>query len=140
MNMKYALTLFVLMLAPSIACADPSRQMQAGLWEITLYATNPDGAAEPVSRTQACHRKADIETENAAIPKDDRCTVTDYAVDGDTASWQIACSGDITGSGTIRFEGGQHYDGQLTLLVRSPGKPGRVIANRFSGQRVGECQ
>lgn len=131
---------FVLLLLPMhFAGADPSRQMQAGQWETTLYATNTEGASEPVSRSLACHREEEIASENAAIPKDERCNVTDYVVDGDTVRWQIACANDITGNGTITFEGDQRYNGQLTLLVRSPGKPGRVIANRFSGQRIGEC-
>lgn len=137
--MKDCLAFILLLLSIQLASADPSRQMQAGKWETTLYAVNADGVSEPVSRSQACHRAEEIANENSAIPKDERCTVTDYVADGDTVRWQIACADDITGNGTITFEGDQRYVGQLTLLARSPGKPGRIISNRFSGQRIGEC-
>lgn len=116
--------------------------MQEGLWKIVSEATisGTQMQAEPTT-THACYTENDVASENVAIPKDERCTINDYQLVGNTASWSITCAGKekITGNGTLTYQGRTAYRGTATLRMNIEGQQEIQISNSYSAKRVGDC-
>jgi hypothetical protein len=129
--------------AATCALAAPPTQMQEGLWEITTQAEVSGAATKtPPETASACYSKQDVENESPATPKDEKCEIQNYRVDGNIASWDILCSmpEKVTGSGTVTFHNRTSYSGTAKLRMEAQGKPPIQISNRYSGKRLGECR
>lgn len=139
--MKRYLTLLSLAVS-TIGFASPPSSMQDGLWEITTHTeiAGMPTQAQPVT-TRTCYTKQDVESENAAAPKNDRCDIKDYRVAGNTASWTIACAGkeNITGEGSITFHDRQAYSGTARLRMRPEGQEEILMRNNYRGKRISDC-
>lgn len=139
--MKNHITIFGLFWSVASVAAPPS-QMQEGLWEMISEATVSGAQTQAApTTTHACYTENDVENENVAIPKDERCTINNYQLVGNTASWSITCAGKekISGNGTLTFQGRTAYSGTAKLRMSTEGQQEIQISNRYSAKRVGDC-
>jgi hypothetical protein len=138
----------ILMLAAALVAVHShaaAPNMQDGLWEITMKMELPGMPAGPKPQTvQQCITKKDLEdprkTTPGNDPKDDRCQVTDYKMQGNTATWNMACKGEgaMSGSGTITYSG-TSYTGTNRMTVTHGGQP-QSMTMHYSGRRLGDCK
>lgn len=134
--------LLALSTTPSAATTDPSRQMEAGLWEISVLTETASARNIPPTVVRTCYTQQEIDSGELAIPKNEQCLIDNYQVSGNTATWSVRCESPrkILGSGSISFSGSTSYSGTVTLLIESPGLPEMRVDNHYRGQRVGSCQ
>ena len=119
-----------------------SPNMKEGLWEITtkMEMAGKPGGAMPQQIVRHCVTKKDLDDPSRTTPKgDSRCKMTDYKLQGNTATWKMACEGKegMTGTGTITYSG-ESYSGNQTMTMKSSGQPMNMKMD-FSGRRVGDC-
>lgn len=128
-----------LTLGPAQAAAP---NMKDGLWEITtkMEMAGKSGGAMPQQMVRQCVTRKDLEDPRRTTPSgDSRCKMTDYKMQGNTASWKMACEGKngMTGSGTITYSG-DSYRGNQTMAMKHSGQVMNMKMD-FSGRRVGDC-
>ena len=127
--------------ASGLACAaGPS--MKDGMWEITTKMEMPgrSDVAMPQQTVKHCLTKKDVEDPKRMTPsvgEQSRCKMTDYKLQGNTATWKMACEGQGSGSGTVTY-GGDSYSGTQTMAINAGGQPMNMKMS-FSGRRLGEC-
>ena len=128
-----------LILGPAHA-AGPN--MRDGMWEITTKMEMPgrSDVAMPQQMIKQCLTKRDVEDPKRTTPSagdQGRCKMTDYKLQGYTASWKVACEGQGTGAGTVTYSG-DAYSGSQTMNLSAGGQAMSMKMN-FSGRRVGDC-
>lgn len=131
-----------LLAAPAWAAAP---NMKEGLWEITTKTemAGVPGGMPPMTVKQCITRK-DLDdprrTTPGNDPKDNRCQVTDYKVQGNTATWNMACKGEgaMTGSGTITYSG-TSYTGTSRMKMKQGGQD-HAMTVHYTGRHLGECK
>jgi len=138
----------ILMLAAALICAPASAatpNMKDGLWEITMKMDMPGMPAGMKPQVmQQCITKKDLEDPRRTTPGNDpnsnRCQVTDHKVQGNTATWNMACKGEgaMTGSGTVTYSG-DSYTG-TTKMTMNYGGQAQNVTMHYSGRRIGECR
>ena len=129
-------------LACHVQAAAPN--MKEGLWEMTAKSEiqgMPGGM--PPTTVQQCVTKKDLEDPSKTTPGlqgDKRCKMTDYRLQGNTATWKMACEGEnaMTGSGTVTYAGSS-YTGTQTMSMNLEGKAFNMTVN-FSGRHLGDCK
>jgi hypothetical protein len=134
-----ALPFLATALVAGLACAAPN--MKEGMWEITtkMEMAGRSDVAMPQQTVKHCMTKKDVDDPKRMTPNSDqnRCKMTDYKLQGNTASWKVACEGQGSGSGTITYNG-DSYTGSQTMAINAGGQNMNMKMN-FSGRRVGEC-
>ena len=127
-----------LILGPAHAAAP---NMKDGLWEInTKMEMAGKSGGMPPHVVKTCVTKKDLDDPRRTTPGgDSRCKMTDYKLQGNTASWKMACEGQegMTGAGTITYSG-DSYTGNQTMHMKSRGQA-MDMKMSFSGRRVGDC-
>jgi hypothetical protein len=116
--------------------------MKEGLWEITVR-TEMQGmpGGMPPQTVQQCITQKELTDPSKTTPGtqgDKRCKMTDYKMQGNTASWKTACEGDMIGSGTITYAGSS-YSGTQTVSMKHDGKTLNMTTN-FTGRHLGACK
>ena len=126
--------------AANVQAADT---MQPGLWEIHVNMTMPgmeNMPAMPEQVVKKCLQGTDIES-GVAAPAQGECKVNDYKVNGNTASWQVACSGDMPMSGSGHMTtSATAYDGAIDMTMGDDEGGGMSMHQTMSGKRVGDCK
>jgi hypothetical protein len=120
--------------------------MKDGLWEITMKMDMPGMPAGMKPQVlQQCITKKDLEdprktAPSGSDPRDNRCQMTDYKMQGNTASWNMACKGEgaMTGSGTATYSG-TSYTGTNRMTMKRGGQV-QTMTMQYSGRRLGECK
>lgn len=123
-------------------CGASSSPMQEGLWEVTTQTEIAGVAtASPPTATRHCLSRQDVETSDAVAPKDDKCEVKDYRLEGAKATWSIECRGKerIIGTGSVFFNGRTAYSGSANLTMQVPGASEMRITHRYDARRIGDC-
>ena len=118
--------------------------MKEGLWEITArmeMAGMP--APMPPQTMQQCITKKELEDPGKTAPgsqQDPRCKIADYKLQGNTASWKMACQGEgaMSGSGSITYSG-TSYSG-VNKMTMSHGGQAQNMTMTYSGRHIGECK
>ena len=116
--------------------------MKEGLWEITVR-TEMQGmpGGMPPQTVQQCITQKELADPSRTTPGtqgDKRCKITDYKMQGNTASWKTACEGDMTGSGTMTYAGSS-YTGTQNMSMKHEGKTLNMTVN-FTGRHLGDCK
>ena len=126
---------------PALAAAP---NMKEGLWEMTAKSEiqGMPGGMPPTTRQQCVTRK-DLEDPSKTTPGaqgDKSCKMTDYRLQGNTATWKMACEGEnaMTGSGTMTYAGNS-YTGSQTMSMKMEGKAFNMTIS-FSGRHLGDCK
>ena len=133
----------VALLSAAAHAAAPNRK--EGLWEITVKMEMPGmPAGIPPQTTQQCITKKDLENPQkvtpSADPGDNRCQITDYKLQGNTASWNLTCKGEeaMTGSGIITYSG-TSYSGTNKMTMKHGGQVQNMTMH-YAGKHIGECK
>lgn len=128
--------------APAHAAA---ANMKEGLWEITMKMEAPGMPAGMKPQVvQQCITKKDLDdprkTTPGNDPKSDRCQVSDYKMQGNTATWNMACKGEnaMTGSGSVTYSG-TSYSGTNKMTMKQGGQL-QTMTMHYSGKHLGECK
>ncbi|MGH8398389.1 MAG: DUF3617 domain-containing protein [Gammaproteobacteria bacterium] len=144
--MKHLLFIVVAVFAcmPTLSRADVLK-MQPGLWEIAI---NMQMTGLPVSIPSQVIKKC-ITAEDLKKPESDilqplnlpgtkqQCKINKLSHAGNTTSWQGSCTGDndITFSGTMNFDGADHYTGNMNVKGNFSGHPMQV-SQTMEGHRI----
>jgi hypothetical protein len=123
------------------AVAEPGN-MLPGLWQITTEVEMPGMPMKlPPQTIQHCYTAADLARQQNTIPQatDSNCSVTDYRLEGNTATWNITCRGDtpMQGSGTMTTTA-TSYSGSMQSTMQGPGGS-MQMTNHWHAQRIGDC-
>jgi hypothetical protein len=124
------------------AAADPSK-MQPGLWEITSEVDMPGMPMKlPPQTMQHCYTAADLEQGKNAVPQSQQsnCKVTDYKIDGNTATWEMECTGPtpMHGTGTMTTDA-TSYSGSMHSVMQGP-NGNTEMTTHWHAKRIGACQ
>ena len=129
----------------SIPAQAAAPNMKEGLWETTVkmeMAGMPGGM--PPQTVQRCYTKKDLEDPAKTAPsggqRDNRCKMTDYKLQGNTASWKVVCEGEgaSTGTGTVTYAGNS-YSGNQTMSMKHGGQT-QNMTMQYSGKHLGDCK
>jgi len=126
--------------APAIAHAEG--ELREGLWEVSVrmeVGGQPASAAPLVTRQCITQQTAqDLISQLAGTAGG--CQITDLQQEGNRASWNLTCSGQIElkGNGQVTISPAS-FDGTLDAVVGMSGQSIPVHQN-FSARRVGDCQ
>jgi hypothetical protein len=118
--------------------------MKEGLWEITSRMDMPGmPAGMPPQTVRQCLTRKDIDNPQRMAPtgqQDNRCQVSDYRLQGNTATWNWSCKGgeEVSGSGSMTFSGAS-YTGVTKVTMRQGGKA-QTMTMHFDGRHVGACK
>jgi len=125
----------------TITLAAPGK-MQPGSWEITTQLEMPGmPLAMPSHSVKHCYTREDVESGTRTAPRSDdaNCKIKNYRVKGNTASWDVACTGKegFTGSAVATMSS-TSYSGQMKMNMQHNGQP-MQMTHRWTGKRVGDC-
>lgn len=130
------------LLAPAYAAA-PS--MTEGLWEMAVKSemSNMPPGSMPAQTLQRCMAAADFVDIRKAAPYSksaSHCEVSNYRLQGNTATWDVLCKGaePMKGTGTMTFEG-QRYAGSQKMTTKQDGQNVQVTMN-YAGRYLGPCR
>ena len=119
--------------------------MKEGLWEITVRMEMPGmPGGMPPQVMQQCFTRKDLEDPRRTVPSggpgDSNCQMTDYKMQGNTATWNMACKGEgaMTGSGSITYSG-TSYAG-TNRMTMTEGGSGQTMTMHYSGRHLGACR
>jgi hypothetical protein len=134
---------FMALVAASAQSAAPN--MKEGLWEVTVKMDMPGMPGNmPAQTTQRCITAKDMEDPRKVASGNDQgsnaCEVTNYKMQGNTATWNMSCKGpeQMTGTGTIKYEG-DRYSG-VNRMSMNQGKDTMQMTTNFSGRYLGACK
>ena len=138
------LTVALLACCP-LAVNAATTNMKEGVWEITTKSemAGMPGGMKPMVVKQ-CITKKDLEDPRRTTPggdqKDNRCQVTDYKMQGNTATWNMACKGEgaMTGSGSVTYSG-DSYTGVTKMKMKQGGQE-HAMTLHYSAKRLGDCK
>jgi len=138
-----ALPVLAVALLASHAHGAATPNMKDGLWEITMkmeMAGMPH--AMPPQVMQRCITKKDLEDPAKAMPgnspADGRCKMTDHKMQGNTATWNVACEDGTAGSGTATYSSTSYTS---TNTIRSKhGGAAQTMTLYNSGRHLGDCK
>ena len=129
--------LFSALLAISAgAAATPN--VAAGLWEINVVIIMA-GTPLPAVTTQQCFNGSDVADATQLLPTGGNCTVDNYKLSGNSASWNMQCKGTLpmTGRGSATFGTGD-FSGTLAMALGS-GSGATQTTQTFTAHRIGNC-
>ena len=141
--MRFAVTSFLLAALLSAAAHAQAPNLKEGMWEITAKMDMPGiPAGMPPQTIRQCLTKKDLENPQRMAPTgpDKGCQVSDYRMQGNTATWSLACKGgdEIRGSGSMTFSG-TSYTG-VTKMSMNQGGTTHNMTMLYSGKHVGDCK
>lgn len=134
--------ILVTALLPAAAQA-AAPNMKEGLWEITMKMEMPGmPAGMPPQVSQQCFTQKDMADPRKTAPGgpgDGRCQMTDYKLQGNTATWNMACKGEgaMTGVGSITYSG-TSYTGTNRMTMAQGGST-QTMTMHYSGRHLGAC-
>ena len=141
--MRFATLLLLAAALVSSPAHAAAPNMKDGLWEITMkmeMAGMPH--AMPPQVMQRCITKKDLEDPAKAMPgnspADGRCKMTDHKMQGNTATWNVACEDGTAGSGTATYSSTSYTS---TNTIRSKhGGAAQTMTLHNSGRHLGDCK
>ena len=139
MRVAAACALAAAVLAPHAYGAAPN--MREGEWEITMKMEVPGmPMAMPPQLMQQCVTKKDLADQHKPVPgaqaRDSRCKTTDHKMQGNTATWKMACEDGTTGSGTATYSNTSYTS---TITMMQGGQPPAMTMHQ-SGRHLGSCK
>ena len=118
--------------------------MREGLWEITSKTDMPGMPMNmPPQTMQRCFTQKDFSEPQKMAPADPsgaKCETSDYRMQGNTATWKMACKGQnpMTGTGSVTYTG-SGYSGVNKMVMRHGSETMNMTINH-SGKYLGPCK
>jgi hypothetical protein len=136
MKIIAAATVLVACAAIVAAAQNP---MRPGRWEVSIQMEMPNMPPMPPMKSTQCVTQAQLDSPDKALPGGpaaNACKISDYKVSGNTVTWKMACSDPepMTGTGEMRFDGKDAYDGVITMNMGQ-----QDVTMKSSGKRLGDC-
>jgi hypothetical protein len=133
------------LLVAALAAQAAAPNMKEGLWEVTVKMEVPGMPANMAPQTtQRCISAKDMEDPRKVGPNSDprnsACEVTNHRMQGNTATWNMACKGpeEMSGTGTMTYEG-DRYTGVNRMSMKQGGQVMNMTMN-YSGRYLGACK
>ena len=119
------------------ALAQSSSPMREGNWETSMTLPGMEGAP-PMKSTQ-CITAAMVKDPASAMPKGpggSDCTMTDYKLAGNTATYKMTCTQPVpmTITGEMKYASADAYTGTVTVDLG-----GQAMSMNIDAKRIGEC-
>lgn len=119
-------------------------KLQPGLWQLTTKMTvsGMPFAMPPRTLTlKKCLTRDQIQHPWREYQKRKNCKQSGLKLTGNSASWQLACTGEnaMQGEGSMRIDSPTKYHGQMTMTGRDGGQTMKTHVE-FSAHRVGACK
>ncbi len=133
--------LAALFLAVSSANAAPN--MHPGQWEITTTIEMVGMPMQmPAVKTTQCLTRDDLipkETSGSNVQRP--CKVKNTKIDGNTVSWDMACSdkNQTSGQGVVTYHG-DTFEGTIRMVSTLSSKKKLQMILHLKGKRVGDCK
>jgi hypothetical protein len=128
------------LLAPAIVQAETD--LREGLWEVSvrMEVGGQPASAEPLVARQCITQQTAQDLISQLAGTAGGCQIADLRQDGNHASWNLSCSGQIElkGSGEVTISNSS-FDGSLDAVVGMGGQS-VPVHQTFSARRVGDCQ
>ena len=126
------------------AAAGPD--MKPGLWEVTVKMDVPGmPQGMQTQTTQRCVTAKDLGDPRKVGPGSDprtasQCEVSNHRMQGNTATWEMACKGpeQMKGTGSMTYEG-DRYSGVNRMTMNQGGQVMTMTMN-YAGRYLGECK
>ena len=119
--------------------------MTEGLWEMVVKSEIPNVSptSAPALTVQRCMNARDFSDLRKTTPDSkgaSHCEVSNYRMQGTTATWDVSCKGaePMKGSGTMTFEA-QRYTGVQKMLAKQNGQNVQITMN-YAGRYLGPCR
>jgi len=130
----------------SAGSAVAATTMKPGLWEITVQTEMPGmPVKQPPVTMRQCYKPEDVKDPQRMIPRQQdagfKCDTRDYKMSGDTATWNLQCSGQgmsMNGKGSMTMKG-ESYSGSSVMEMKTAGQNMKMSQN-MRGKWVGECK
>lgn len=148
MNTKSMIGAVIIVLLLATAGVAASHNMKAGLWEMTtsmeMKGMSMPFAMKPVTQTH-CYTVKDVQDPDKTVPKtkqDKDCTMKDYKVEGNHATWKVVCTGKnkMTSTGEMTYSNGTSYTGSMTMDMEGNARNTMHMVYHFKGKRIGNCK
>jgi hypothetical protein len=138
---KIALYAAVAALAlPALAASGP---MRAGKWKMSaeMKMEGMDMKMPPMT-FERCVTSEEAEQSSTQPPKgkNDTCTITDFKIEGKTATWKEDCSKPkMKGDGKITYST-DSFEEEMNMQMQDPRSDKATnVTQKISGQRIGDC-
>ena len=138
--MRKLIVLGILMAwSTGLAAQEQTVNLNPGLWEITTVTemVGMPGAAPPPMTFPQCITPDNLVPQSEG--ETEVCQVSELAVDGNTVSWKLTCSGQgggMEGTGTITYNG-DTMEGTMEMTMTMANMQ---VKNTLTGKRIGECK
>jgi hypothetical protein len=137
-SMRVSAYLFLATAMLPLIAHGASLNLREGEWEITMKMDMPGmPMAMPAQVMSRCITKKDLAN---PVPGpqagDGRCKVSDHRMQGNTATWKMACADGTTGSGTATY-GDTSYTSTMTMM--QGGQPPAMTMHQ-NGRYLGACK
>ena len=146
--MKHSIVLgsaVTLLAATAYAAAPAAPEMKDGLWEMVVKVDMPGMPGNmPAQTVQRCMSSKDFRDPMKTAPdssgKASQCEIKNHRMQGNTASWDMACKGpeQMKGSGSITYQN-DRYTGVNHLTMSHAGQPMQMTMN-YAGRYLGPCK
>lgn len=126
--------------AGSAFAADaPVSPQKPGKWNVKMQMDVPGMPFKmPPINIDVCLTEEDLKNPEKAVPNDpkQKCTVSDYTIDGNTVKWTVDCPKQQTkGNGEITFVDENNYTGSMKMTVGE-----QEMTTKYTGTWKGECK
>jgi hypothetical protein len=133
------------LMAAATAYSAAAPYMKDGLWEMAVKVEMPGMPGNmPTNTVQRCMSAKDFQDPRKTTPDTSggstQCGVSNYRVQGNTATWEMACKGkeQMKGTGTMTFEG-ERYTGVNRMTMSQDGQSTKMTMN-YAGRYLGPCK
>ena len=141
MRMMPNLMLVATLSLSGVAWAQPN--VTEGNWEITTRMEITGMPMQmPAQTVNQCITKKNLVPEAGPPDPDQKCTMQDQKISGDTVSWRMQCKGKqgtMDGEGQVKYAG-KTYDGTMNARMTQPGGPPMAMKMTFAGRHTGPCK
>ena len=126
--------------------AQPSPRID-GNWEVTVQMEMPNmpqGMTMPAMKMTQCVTPEDAKDPQKLMPQqqtqgNNDCKVSDYKMEGNKASWKMACTTPQPMSGDGEFVyGTDNYTGTMRMTTSRGGQP-MTMNMKYAAKRLGDC-
>ena len=135
--------------ALSLAVSAQSGPRRDGNWEVTMEMDMPgmpQGMSMPPMKMTQCITPQEAADPQKLVPQqpqrgggNSNCSVSDYKMEGNKATWTMACTGAqaMTGTGEVVYAN-DSYTGTMKMNMDRGGQP-MAMTMKYSGKRLGDC-